>query len=94
MTFSISPAAEDEFFAAAAFYERAREGLGEEFARAVARTLVRIMEFPESGREIQPAVRQKLVKRFPYLVVYDLTADAIRVIAIRHSHRSPDKTNR
>ena len=86
--------AKEELQAGAQWYEDRREGLGEEFAAAVEATLERIeennllyphYEFANPGREI----RRALVKRFPYVVVYEVRADELLVLAVAHARQRP-----
>lgn len=86
--------AEEEFTAAAGWYERERPGLGGEFLVSVNETVLEVRERPETF-SLVPAVpqalgvRRALVKRFPYAVVFLELADEIRVLAVAHGARKP-----
>ena len=90
----VDPEAEEEISAGIAWYDRQRTGLGREFLDEV-RAAVRSLATP--GPECRPAVgvpaelgvRRKLVRRFPYVVVFVELATAVRVIAVPHAHRRP-----
>jgi plasmid stabilization system protein ParE len=65
MTFRILDPAENELREAIAYYEGQREGLGEEFAQEIDRTIQRIVNHPEAGTPLSENIRRGLTKRFP-----------------------------
>lgn len=86
--------ADEEYRAAARWYEERRVGLGIEFLDAVDYTLNQILRFPRIGALVPRmradlAVRRAPVKRFPYHVIYLETQAAIRVLAVAHDRRRP-----
>jgi plasmid stabilization system protein ParE len=85
----IRPEAEDDLAEAKDWYERKREGLGEEFLLCVEEALDRIRQIPEGATEVYPGVRRVVVRRFPYGVFYRVEPDQIAVIAVYHSRRDP-----
>jgi plasmid stabilization system protein ParE len=74
---------------AAAFYGRARPGLGVAFLDAVEIAVNAVASHPLGGRAIEGDVRLWLVRRFPYRVFYRVCDDHVRVLAIGHQKRSP-----
>jgi plasmid stabilization system protein ParE len=90
-TLRSSQPASEEFTEAVRWYEQQRRGLGAEFFDAVAATTVLIEAHPEIGTTVRddPVTRRVLVPRFPYQVVYRLTATEIIVVAIAHLKRRP-----
>ncbi len=90
----VDPEAEEDIDAGVAWYEGQRAGLGREFLDEV-RLAVRSLATP--GPECRPAlgipkdlgVRRKLVRRFPYVVIFVELATAVRVIAVPHARRRP-----
>lgn len=75
---------------AAAWYQRQRPGLGEEFTAAVERAVERIRENPQAGsRYGATRFRYVLVRRFPYVVFYGESAQVVRVMAVAHGRRKP-----
>ena len=86
--------AADELDAAAAWYEREREGYGALFAFEIRRTVERAADFPQSGTRV-PAmdpkrdVRRFVVRRFPYLVITAMVSGRRAVVAVAHGHRQP-----
>ena len=81
--------AEREFIEAAAYFEQEGPGLGIAFIQEVKRCVAGITEFPESGRIVVGSVRRRLVRRFPYSILYSIKADHIRVLAVMHAKRRP-----
>lgn len=90
----LETAAEDEFDAAAAWYERQRPGLGQEFIDEVAQVLARLGESSQSF-SLLPGVPPALgihragVHRFPYAVLFLDQPEVVRVLAIAHERRRP-----
>ena len=86
--------ADEEYRAAARWYETRRPGLGAEFLDAVDMTLRRVVRSPGAGAPVGRVptglgVRQVPVRRFPYHIVYLETVGAIRVLAVAHDRRRP-----
>ena len=75
----LDPAAQ-EMLEAARYYENNAAGLGEEFL--VLHTLNRILEQPKSGRVIRGHTRRRLLRRFPFGVMYCIEGKDIVVVAI------------
>jgi plasmid stabilization system protein ParE len=82
-------AARAEFDEAYDWYEQQQPGLGEEFAECVREVLDRIAVLPELHQCVYKDVRRGVVRKFPYSVLYRVTAKQIRIIAVFHSRRDP-----
>lgn len=89
MIYEFHPEAEEEFIEAAAYYERQIIGLGERFGEEVRQVVERLLEYPELGPPIDAALRRLVLPRFPYVLIYSVTSDLLRVIAVAHAHRRP-----
>jgi toxin ParE1/3/4 len=82
--------ASEELTAAVQWYERQRLGLGGEFFDAIRGTIDRISETPEAGSSFGTLdARRMLVAKFPYQIVYRISADEIRILAFAHLRRRP-----
>lgn len=81
--------ADRELIEAAAYYEKESPGLGVAFITAVEACISEIVEHPESGTRVHGVVRRRLVRRFPYSVLYSIQGDVIRVLAVAHAKRRP-----
>jgi toxin ParE1/3/4 len=89
----ISGEAEAEMAEAARWYESHRVGLGTEFIDAVDYAVDRIAETPQMGSPLpsvaDEAIRRRVVRRFPYHVVYLELTDRIQILAVAHDRRRP-----
>jgi len=81
--------AQRELRTGVSFYERQYPGLGKDFVLEVRRLCRRIVETPLLGTEIRSGVRRRLVRRFPYAVLYAIENSEILVLAIAHQRRRP-----
>lgn len=86
---SIHPEADDEFIAAADYYNEREEGLGDDFSEQVFATIDRIIEFPNSWPKASFRTRRCLCNRFPYSVIYRHTDTEITIYAVAHQSRKP-----
>jgi toxin ParE1/3/4 len=91
---SISPRAEHEAQEAAKFYEDHSQGLGAAFLQIVEQALSGIEENPLLFPVVHRDTRRALLKRFPYGVFFRLRAGQIRVVAVMHLSRNPDRWQR
>jgi plasmid stabilization system protein ParE len=83
------PAAQDEFIAAAQFYESQTAGLGLDFILPVQRAYERLLEFPTTGPPLGRRLRRLLVPKFPYGLLYRVEPERIYIISVMHLHRRP-----
>ena len=74
---------------AAQYYELERPGLGSAFVSEVQRCLRSISEHPEAGRVIAGQIRRRLLRRFPYGLLYTIKPDTIRILAVMNLKRRP-----
>ncbi len=81
--------AERELNEAAQYYELERPGLGQAFLNEVERCLRSIVEHPEAGTLIRGGVRRRILRRFPYGLLYTIKADGVRVLAVMNLKRRP-----
>ncbi len=82
--------AKRELVDAIAYYNEQSEGLGYRFAAEVRRTLSRIVQYPHAWPLISKRTRRCRTIGFPYGIIYQLSEDAIFVVAVMHLHRHPD----
>jgi plasmid stabilization system protein ParE len=86
--------ARDEMDEVYGWYQRQREGLGEEFLTEVREVLERIRSNPEHYARRYRNVRRAMTHRFPYGVHYRIDKNRIIVIAVFHSRQDPRKWQR
>lgn len=83
------PEAEKEFREAISWYARQKKGLGKRFAAAVRQALKRLRSLPRLHSIVISDVRRAIVKGFPYVILYRVTASEIVVLAVFHTKRDP-----
>lgn len=74
---------------AARFYEERSPGLGRDFLEEIERTIDSLVAHPESGPRISRNLRRRIVRRFPFGVIYAVETDRIIIVAIMHLRRRP-----
>ena len=89
MTPEFHPPADLELTEAAQFYEAQAPGLGAGFLDEVERLLHLLTTYPELGRPRSGGVRTIPTRRFPYSLVYTLSAGRLFVLAVAHQRRRP-----
>ena len=87
-------AAEDEILEAALYYEDRQHGLGFDFYEQVSETIAAIgkspLRFPVyEGEHLEHEFRRAQIRRFPYIVVYQVRPQETLVVAIAHTSRKP-----
>jgi len=81
--------AERELNDAARYYERESPGLGADFIDEVERCTASITRHPIAGAIVHDDVRRRLVRRFPYALLYRTVSDTIRILAVMDLRRRP-----
>ncbi len=71
------------------WYDRNREGLGDQFEADLEVTLDRLKKGPPFAAPIDGDVRFAKLKRFPYVVYFRQHEDRIEVLAVLHGKRNP-----
>lgn len=85
------PAAVADVRVAFEWYERQREGLGDEFLAALARAEDVARANPFAYRVIRRDARRVMLRQFPYQLIYRVVADVIVVVACFHGRQSPKR---
>ena len=91
MIYSISfqENAESELLEASEYYELRVKGLGAALISEVERAIRLIRKNPESAPKILKTVRRKVLWHFPYSVMYSVSGNSIRILAIANQKRRP-----
>jgi len=91
MKFAVSNEAQHEIDDAADHYELESPGLGTDFISELAAAFALLQEQHFAGRLVQVdaslQLREYVLRRFPYCVVYDIHNDEISIVAIAHQNR-------
>jgi len=74
---------------AAPFYETKSKGLGAQFLAEVERTIAAISSHPEAAPIVKQDIRRRLLKRFPFGILYAVSIDKMVVLAVMHLRRRP-----
>lgn len=81
--------AERELNEAARYYDLEEPGLGSSFLQEVDRCLQSIETHPEAGAILRGLVRRRLLRRFPYALLYKIKPSGIRILAVMNLNRRP-----
>ena len=81
--------ADRELNEAAQYYELESPGLGSSFLKEVDRCLQSIEEHPEAGVILRGSVRRRLLRRFPYALLYKIKPSSIRNLTVMNLKRRP-----
>lgn len=89
MKFRFLTPAETEMMEAAAFYEMQVEKLGMNFIDIIETTVAEIAENPEIWPEIEKGIQRRLVRRFPYSILYAVHENEVIIVAVMHHKQKP-----
>jgi len=78
------------------YYEQQQPGLGERFLSSLEERLAVISEHPEYYSFIDPkeVLRDVTINNFPYVIVYALINQEVRIYAIHLTHKRPQSKHR
>ena len=74
---------------AAQYYERESPGLGATFLAEVERCTAAILEHPQAGPIVSGRIRRRLLRRFPYALLYRVRPEQVRILAVMNLKRRP-----
>lgn len=83
--------ARQDILGAVEWYDQRQSGIGGKFITAIEETLNRILKHPESGRKIYKSFRQTSLKKFPYVIVYEIDHASLIIYAVFHTSQNPKK---
>ena len=89
MRISFNALAERELNDAAHYYELESPGLGAAFIAEVERSCGQIIEHPAAASVVRGAIRRRLLRRFPYGILYSARGDIVRILAVMNLKRRP-----
>ena len=75
----------------ALWYEQQQEGLGDLFLNFLEETEEYIATYPRAFEKKRNNIRQGMMNKFPYLVMYAETETAIVIYSILHARQIPAK---
>ena len=71
------------------WYEEQKQGLGEDFLEELESYYIKLQSHPEYFGKIRKNFRQAALKRFPYVIVYEIIKTEVVVFAVFHTRRNP-----
>ena len=81
--------AELELADAIGHYLERSAGLANEFLDEVDRAVATLLVFPESSAVLEAPVRRKVLRKFPYSLLYMVEEDEIVIVAVASESREP-----
>lgn len=91
MIIRFTPEADAELAEALRWYAHQREDLDVEFMECIDDALSQVVRNPHLYPIVYRNLRRVVVRRFPFAVLYEVTADEIQVMAVFHSRRDPER---
>ncbi len=73
------------------YYEDLKIGLGEDFIEHLEEYFSRILEFPEHFPQKYKPYREAFVRRFPYLIIYEIEVEKIIIYSVFNTYQNPNK---
>lgn len=90
MKLVVTPPALAELHDAAAFYMvKANVELGLTFVAEFERTANLVLDNPLLGAVFRSTRRRYILRQFPYSIIYQVTAEELRILAVAHHRRRP-----
>ena len=90
MKLVVTPPALAELHDAAAFYTlKANVELGLAFVAEFERTANLVLDNPLLGAVFRSTRRRYILRRFPYSIIYQVTTEELRILAVVHHRRRP-----
>ena len=85
----VRPEAEADIVFSRDWYNRRRDGLGQDFVNSISELLTRIQATPDIFATSFRNCRRAKPRRFPHVVYFRLLDDRIEVLAVLHASRDP-----
>lgn len=80
-----------EIIEAYLYYEEKRTGLGEEFLEHLDNYFDRITTNPKHFPQKRKPYREAFIKRFPFLVIYEIAKNKVIVYSVFNTWQNPEK---
>jgi toxin ParE1/3/4 len=89
MKFRLHAGARSELNEVISYLDHQTPGLGDQFLAELRLAIEGIQAYPEAAPVVRRGVRQKVLRRFPYVLAYIIEPRAIRILAISHQRQRP-----
>jgi len=73
------------------YYEEKRTGLGEEFLMHLDTYFERIKNNPKHFPQKRKPYREAFIKRFPFIIIYEIIKEKVIVYAVFNTWKNPEK---
>jgi plasmid stabilization system protein ParE len=83
----LKPGAAEDTETAYDWYEKTREGLGDDFLNELEFYYKKLESNPYAFGRASEDLRKVVLKRFPYVIVFEIENKAVVVYAVLHKHR-------
>ena len=90
----IKDGAQLEIIEAFLYYEEKQEGLGESFLDHLDSYFKWIKDYPFHFSEKRKPYREAVIKRFPYLIIYEVFENEVIVYSVFNTWQNPSKKNK
>lgn len=90
MLIRFTPEADAELTEARHWYSHHRQDLDLEFMQCIDDVLAQVVSNPRFFPVVYRNLRRAVVRRFPFAVFYEITANGIQIVAVFHSRRNPE----
>src|SRR5215510_8917516 len=90
MLIRFTPEADAELTEARRWYSHNRQDLDLEFMQCIDDVLARVVGNPFFFPVVYRNLRRAVVRRFPFAVFYEITANEVQVVSVFHSRRNPE----
>ena len=87
----LTPEAAQELAEAVEWYDGRNPGLGLEFLGVVEQAMARVLANPRQAQvwTAEPRYRRQVLRRFPYVLFYEIREHSVEFVAIAHTGRAP-----
>ena len=89
MNYYFHDEAVSELIQAIDYYEDCELGLGKRFSEEIYATIKRVCDFPLAWEKLDSKTHRCLTHKLPYAVLYRISENHIRIMAIMNLHRKP-----
>ena len=86
----LSDEAENDFNKSYEYYAKESEKVADNFYKQVDNSLNKISKNPHAYPQAYKKVRKHVMKKFPFIIYYQIKQVVVRVIAVFHTSRNPE----
>ncbi len=86
----LSDEAENDFDKSYEYYAKESEKVADNFYKQVDNSFNKISKNPHAYPQAYKKVRKLVIKRFPFIIYYQIKQVVVRIVAIFHASRNPE----